>query len=159
MDLLERLLGHDVWTTRQLLFLCHGLTGEQLDCEFDIGRKTVRATFVHVIYNIEAWTDCMNGQPIRENKGESISELIARLDRVYEDFSLLSKVVAARDGWNDLWFDPIDEVEHTFGGSIAHVITHSMHHRAQIIYMMRLHGVKGLPEGDVLSWEKFFLTS
>jgi uncharacterized damage-inducible protein DinB len=36
---------------------------------------------------------------------------------------------------------------------IAHVITHSMHHRAQLIFMLRELGVEDLPEGDVLSWE------
>ena len=31
MDILDRLLGHDAWTTRQLLLRCRGLTDEQLD--------------------------------------------------------------------------------------------------------------------------------
>ena len=61
MNLLDRLLGHDAWTTRQLLLLCRVLTDEQLDCEFDIAHRTVRATFVHIIYNLEAWSDCMAG--------------------------------------------------------------------------------------------------
>ena len=39
------------------------------------------------------------------------------------------------------------------GGGIAHIITHSMHHGAQLLYMLRRLGVQGLPEGDVLSWE------
>ena len=41
-----------------------------------------------------------------------------------------------------------------YGGGIAHVITHSMHHRAQPLYMLRRLGIEGLPEGDVLSWEQ-----
>ena len=40
-----------------------------------------------------------------------------------------------------------------FGAAIAHVITHSMHHRAQVLNMMRHLGMKDLPEGDVFSWE------
>ena len=51
MDLLDRLLGHDAWTTRQLLLRCRDLTDEQLDREFDIGHRTVRATLLHVIRN------------------------------------------------------------------------------------------------------------
>ncbi len=52
--------------------------------------------------------------------------------------------------------DPIDGVEKTFfggGGGITHILTHSMHHRAQVLYMLRRVGVVDLPEGDVLSWE------
>ena len=153
MDLLARLLGHDAWTTRQLLLLCRQLPDEQLDREFDIGHRTVRATFVHTICNVEAWTDCMAGQPIRADQGQSVPELIARLDRAVNHFARLSRAVAERDGWDERWVDPLDGMERSYGGSIAHVITHSMHHRAQLLYMLRLLGVEGLPEGDVLSWE------
>jgi len=44
--------------------------------------------------------------------------------------------------------------EKTFGGAIAHVLTHSMHHRAQVLHMLRRLGVGDVPEGDVLSWER-----
>ncbi len=128
-----------------------GLTDEQLDREFDIAHRTVRATFVHIIGNVEAWFDLMAGQPIRANQGRSVSELIARLDRAANDLARVSKIVAQRDGW----VDPLEipPIERTYGGSIAHVITHSMHHWAQLLYMLRLLGVEELPEGDVLSWE------
>nr|WP_274378933.1 hypothetical protein [Deinococcus cavernae] len=32
-------------------------------------------------------------------------------------------------------------------------MTHSMHHRAQLIHMLRHLNVADVPEGDVLSWE------
>ncbi len=51
MDLLDRLLGHDSWTTRQLLDLAGTLSDNQLDQEFDIGHRTVRRTFAHIIWN------------------------------------------------------------------------------------------------------------
>ncbi|HWB09145.1 MAG TPA: hypothetical protein VG826_07975 [Pirellulales bacterium] len=41
MDLLDRLLGHDAWTTRRLPSCCQGLSDEQLDHEFDIGHRRV----------------------------------------------------------------------------------------------------------------------
>jgi uncharacterized damage-inducible protein DinB len=44
--------------------------------------------------------------------------------------------------------------EKSYGGAIAHVITHSMPHRAQLLSMLRKRGVESLPEGDVLSWEE-----
>ena len=62
MDLLDRLLRHDAWTTRQLLLLCLGLTDEQLDREFDIGHRTARATLQHIIFNVEVWSDLMAGR-------------------------------------------------------------------------------------------------
>ena len=155
VDLLDRLLGHDAWTTGQLLLLCQGLTDEQLDREFDMSHRTVRATFEHLIGNVEVWSDLMASQPIRAKQGTSIPELTARLGRASDDLAKVSRAIAQRDGWDERWLDPLDNppTEKTYGGSIAHVITHSMHHRAQLIYMLRRLGVEGLPEGDVLSWE------
>ena len=153
MNLLDRLLAHDVWTTRKLLLLCQPLCDEQLDREFDIAHRTVRATLVHIIYNLEAWSDCLAGRSIRQESGQSVAELLRRLDRAAGEFAELAQAVAEREAWDERWVDPHDGQERSYGGTIAHVITHSMHHRAQLLYMLRLLGVGGLPEGDVLSWE------
>ena len=45
MDLLDRLLGHDRWTTARLLNLSRGLTDVQLDQPFDVGHQSLRTTF------------------------------------------------------------------------------------------------------------------
>ena len=158
MDLIDRLLGHDVWTTRQLLLRCRGLTDEQLDRDFDIGHRTVRATLMHVIRNVEVWSDLMAGHSIREDQGSngrSVSALTARLDCAAADFATITRAIAQRAGWDQKWVDKLDDppTEKTYGGAIAHVITHSMHHRAQLLYLLRRLGVEDLPEGDVLSWE------
>jgi uncharacterized damage-inducible protein DinB len=158
MDLLDRLLGHDIWTTQQLLLICHGLTDEQLDREFDIGHRTLRATLLHIVRNVEVWSDLMSGQPVREDPGplgRSIPALSARLDVAGTDLSRVARAVAQCEGWDEKWVDYLDDppTEKTYGGAIAHVITHSMHHRAQLLYLLRRSGVQDLPEGDVLSWE------
>lgn len=155
MDLLDRLLGHDAWTTRQLLLLSQPLTDEQLDRDFDIGHRTLRATFLHILRNMEWWSDQMAGRPKREQDGESVDEMIARLDCASADLAAVARSVAQRDAWDERWVDPEETPpsERTFGGTIAHVITHSMHHRAQVLYLLRQVGVTETPEGDVLSWE------
>jgi len=161
VDLLDRLLEHDAWTTRQLLLCCRNLTDEQLDREFDIGQRTVRATLLHIIRNVEVWSDLMSGQPVRADQGvrlqgRSVAVLITRLDHATADLKRIARAVDQRGGWDELWVDRLDSppVEKTYGGGIAHVITHSMHHRAQLLYMLHQLGVEGLPEGDVLSWEQ-----
>ena len=156
MDLLDRLLQHDAWTTRQLLELCGPLTDDQLDRDFDLGHRTIRRTFEHVIFNMEVWTDLMEAVSQRGEKGSSIRELVHRLDRVEKDFARVARAVADRGAWDEPFLDVIENppVRQTLGGGIAHVITHSMHHRAQILYMLRCIGVQNRPEGDVLSWER-----
>ncbi|MCB9839204.1 MAG: DinB family protein [Phycisphaeraceae bacterium] len=155
MNLLDRLLQHDAWTTRRLLGIAGSLPQEALDREFDIGRRTLRATLGHIIDNMEVWTDLMNEQPVRQREGDSVPDLTARLDRAAADLAELAHDIERRGAWDERWTDTLDDppAEKTFGGAIAHVITHSMHHRAQALHMLRRLGVTDLPEGDVLSWE------
>jgi uncharacterized damage-inducible protein DinB len=161
MDLLDRLLGHDAWTTRHLLLRCEELSDAQLDQAFDIGHRSVRATLLHIIRNIEVWSDLMAGQPVRANlndqsPGRSVPGMMTRLDLAAADLSAVAHSVAQRGGWDEQWLDHLDDppAHKTYGASIAHIITHSMHHRAQVLYMLRRLGLVGLPEGDVFSWER-----
>jgi uncharacterized damage-inducible protein DinB len=81
--------------------------------------------------------------------------MIRRLDAAAERFRAVSRDIADRNAWDDMWLDYIDKpaVERSYGTTIAHVLTHSMHHRAQVLYLLRLTGVPNLPEGDPFSWE------
>jgi uncharacterized damage-inducible protein DinB len=159
MDLLDRLLGHDAWTTRQLLLASAALTDDELDREFDIGHRSVRATFLHLVRNMDVWADLMSGKPVRPNgapAGRSVAAMLDRLERAADDLASVARAVADRNGWDERWLDRLDDPpqEKSYGGGIAHVITHSMHHRAQLLYLLRRLGVTDLPEGDVLSWEE-----
>jgi uncharacterized damage-inducible protein DinB len=160
MDLLDRLLGYDAWVTGVLLDACGGLSEEQLDREFDIGLRSVRTTLDHVIFNIEVWTDLMDGLPPRTGPGErprrgSIAELRERLGAATGHLAAVARPIAAKGAWDATWHDTLDDPpsDKTFGGTIAHVLTHNTHHRAHVLYMLRLLGVTGLEDTDVLYWE------
>jgi uncharacterized damage-inducible protein DinB len=158
MDLLDRLLGHDAWTTRELLLRCRELRDDEFDQVFDIGHRTVRATFEHLIRNMEIWTDLMAGVPVRPSPseaGRSVDGLRDRLDVIARDLAAVATRIRRDNRWDDRWVDPLDRppTEKSYGGAIAHILTHSMHHRAQLLYLLRRVGVQNLPEGDALSWE------
>lgn len=160
MDLLDRLLGHDAWTTRELLTRCAALSDEQLDTEFDIGHRTIRRTLQHMVFNTDVWAALMAGRiASRDDVRRAPSTpgmLVERLDRASARLSAVAREVSERNGWDDTWVDVLDTppTVKTYGGAIAHVLTHSMHHRAQLLYMMKALGLQPLPEGDVLSWEQ-----
>jgi uncharacterized damage-inducible protein DinB len=159
VDLLDRLLEHDRWTTAKLLDLCGPLTDEQLDRPFDIGPRSLRATLDHLIFNIEVWSGLMSGRITARSDvhhGEtSVAAMADRLNQAAAELSAVAHAVRDRDGWDERWTDVLETppVQQTYGGAIGHVITHSMHHRAQALYMLRVLGVPDVPEGDVLSWE------
>jgi uncharacterized damage-inducible protein DinB len=161
MDILDRLLGHDAWTTRELLLRCQGLSDSQLDREFDIGHRTLRETFVHLIWNMEAWTDVLCERPVRQKpaaarQNTSVAGLLRRLDAAAPELETIAKTLDASGRLDDIWLDANVKppVRRTLGSVIVHLITHSMHHRAHLLWIMRRLGVKDLIEGDVLSWEE-----
>ena len=49
MDLLDRLIGHDRWTTERLLGYCRVMSPEEWGRNFRIGNGSLRATFEHVL--------------------------------------------------------------------------------------------------------------
>ncbi len=159
MDLLDRLLGHDRWTTAQLLERCRELRVEQWTQPFDLGHQTLTATFQHMIANVRAWTDLMAQRPVRQSAGEvatTADDLLAAWQTVYDDFATLARTIGDQSHWDATYVDVLDDPPwpKSFGGTIAHVITHNMHHRGEIIHMLTRLGLVNVLEGDVLSWEQ-----
>src|SRR6188472_3301370 len=94
MDLLDRQLEHDRWATTQLLELSRGLTDAQLDHEFDVGHRTLRATFEHMTFSVAFRTASMTEQPVTEPRDDrSLVTLINRHERSYATFAALSRQV------------------------------------------------------------------
>jgi uncharacterized damage-inducible protein DinB len=159
MDILGRLLGHDAWTTREILRRCRELDDTQLHQPFDMGHATVYDTVVHMIGNVRTWTDLMNDVPIVRNEGDwrglSIEDFIARHETSYADFAELARRIRDEGRFDELWVDTLYDppTEKSYGGAIAHVITHNMHHRGELLHMLARLGVPDLPEGDGLGWE------
>ena len=155
MDILDRLLAHDAWTTRQLLLACQALTDSKLDQEFEIDHGSLRLTFLHIIVNLEVWIDLLCERPVQRKTGESISDLLERLSLASRDFSGIAHKVIREKRTDDFFLDTLDKPPQrkTFGGAIGHVITHNMHHRAHIIELMEKVGLNNHIEGDLLGWE------
>ncbi|MEO7716237.1 MAG: DinB family protein [Capsulimonas sp.] len=153
MTILDRLLGHDAWTTRQLLFRCRELTDAQLDQIFDIGDRSLRDTFVHMIECAEIHMDRMMGRPDRvlaETYG--IDGWLRRHSLVSKELAELATRVEREGRADEMWVGGSGG-KRSLGGGITHLITHSMHHRAQALYLMEKLGLKNVIEGDALGWE------
>ena len=158
MDLLDRLLEHDRWTTRRVLAICGALPPEQLQQPFDVGPGTLDATLRHMIANIQVWTDLMREQgvrPVDAIRSANLAELAALFESIYAEFAACARVVRDDGHWDAAYLDTLDNPPKpkSFGGTIAHVIMHDMHHRAELLHMLGQLGVADLPEGDVLGWE------
>jgi uncharacterized damage-inducible protein DinB len=157
VDAIDRLLGHDAWTTRLLLERCRALSDAQMDRVHGIGPGGIRATLDHVVWNMEAWGDVLRDGTHRERPQgpHTVDSLLARLDAAAPALASAARRVRDEGRIDDAWVHPTKGPRtSTLGGVIVHVTTHGMHHRAQVLYMMKRSGLADLPEGDVLTWEE-----
>ncbi len=114
-----------------------------------------------MIGNMEIWTDLLyerqaQTQPEKKkDTKDTIQALLDRLSGVAQEFATVAKRIARENRSDDVFVDTLDNPpqKKTFGGAIAHIITHNMHHRAQVLYLMEQLGLRDHIEGDVLSWE------
>lgn len=159
MDVLDRLLDHDSWAMQTLLTASQSLSDAQLDQPFDIGHETVRATFAHVIFNIEAWTGGLQGEPeiTQDESRLSLDEL-----RTWHERSFLAFAAFARDlrdsGRMDETLVDEDGHEMSLGGGILHVVIHNLEHRAEIVHMLTRLGLTEPPVLDHGFWDMRRLT-
>jgi uncharacterized damage-inducible protein DinB len=153
MDVLDRLMEHDRWATEQLLELSGGLTDVQLDQEFDVGHRTLRETFKHMIFNVEAWTDVIEGRPIeREQRDSSLAALREWHDRAYDEFAALARRVRAEGRMEELFVDSYGE-QMRYGGAIVHVVLHNAEHRTDALHILSRLGLPEVPEVDHALWD------
>ena len=153
MDLFDRLLGHDHWATTQLFGVAGGLTDAQLDEPFDVGHRTLRATFVHMIDNIEIWTAGMAGRrPELEWKDRSPAELIDRFERAFAAFTAVARQVRDEGRLDDTYPDHFG-AQMGLGGAILHVILHNEGHRVEMLHILQRLGLSDLPEIDHGLWD------
>src|SRR5215212_3278948 len=98
MDLLDLLVDHDRWATARLLEASGGLTEAQWDREFDVGHRTLRETFGHMIFNVPFWTAFLAGQPAdggysadAQPDDRSLTALRDHHERAYPAFATVAR--------------------------------------------------------------------
>ena len=153
MDLLDRLLGHDHWATARLLELSRNLADAQLDQPFDVGHRTLRATFEHMIFNVEAWTAVMAGQPVDAQREDcSVAALIDRHERSSATFATFARRVRDEQRLDDTFVDHF-ATDMTFGGAILHVVLHNAEHRTEALHILERLSLPEVPEVDPGLWD------
>ena len=154
MDLIDRMLEHDRWATNTLLEVSRGLPDAQLDEPFDIGHRTLRATFAHIVINIEFWTGLMVGRQIdyAPPDGAPVNEIFERHGRAYDAFAALSRRLRDEGRLEETYVDHY-EVRKSMAGTILHVALHDEGHRTEALHILARLGVPDLPEVDHGLWD------
>ncbi len=151
MDVYNRLLDFDAWAMHDLLRASSELSDEQLEREFDIGHRTVRETFVHLIWNLEFWPSLMTGRgevPEPDWGKPSVEQLTQLYDERFAAFADLTRQLRDDDRLDEIFIDHWD-VKKSMAGTILQVILHASEHRMEITHMLIRLGVENVPEVDL----------
>jgi uncharacterized damage-inducible protein DinB len=151
MDMLDRLLDFDHWAMDELFKVSEGLTDTQLDQAFDIGHRAVRATFEHLVWNIEFWARLMVGERMSEEPdqtGLSLKTLGDHYERNFEGFAALARRLRDEGRLEETYLDHWN-VRKSMGGTILQVLLHASEHRTEIVHMLVRLGVQNPPEVDL----------
>jgi uncharacterized damage-inducible protein DinB len=155
-DPLQILLAHDRWATGKILDACTSLTDAQFHQPFEMGPGSVHNTALHMLGAMRLWCDVLSGEPStptrldQDGKKRTASALIALAGETYDYFTDLAlkhpveESISRERGGKIYTF--------TCGAVITHVTTHGMHHRAQLLNMLRHLGVNPLPKSSVVEW-------
>lgn len=152
-DSVEVMIAHDRWANGLMYDACKALSEEQLHQRFEMGEGSLHDNLVHNLGAMRWWTDLLNevpSGPRLEGVKMSIDEIVELHESATKDF----EKAAYRRPSETILHPDRGENSYTYwvGGILAHVMTHSMHHRAQCLNMLRHLGVKQLPKSSVMEW-------
>lgn len=164
MDVVDRLLGHDLWFTSRLLDRAGELPADALDREvlrnaprlFGSGELTLRDILDAMVSNKESWTAAVTGNPVPDHRGQSLEELKSRLATHGQEFQRLGRDIRDKGSWDAGFVDALCDPPETFsyGGMLAHVLTFSPYRRNLANLAFRELGVEDLGTGDPVEWER-----
>lgn len=155
MTLIERFVGYDAWTTRQLMLRAKELDDERLDRVFPLWNRSLRGTILHQLEVMEWHTDFLcEATNIGDHHSEtSIGRLLRRHEVVADRFRVAALQVEAKGNADDILVNPRNGRKRTRGALVIHILSHNSHHRAQVLAMLEELGVEDVIEGDALGWE------
>ena len=148
------LLDFDAWANDQLFDACQPLSNEDLDRSFEMGLGTLRKTMTHMLGAMRGWTDVLiEADPPRPRLEHDPDRSVDDLRKLHETISPAFRLACFDGSHGDVLTPDRNGKTHKFsrGGIMMHVMTHSMHHRAQCLNMLR-HLGREQPQSSVMHW-------
>lgn len=145
------------WANGRVLGAAAGLADEALDRAFDMGRGSLRRTLLHILAGEHVWLQRWQGRTETPWPDEEEKAPVADIARCMEATSGDRAAFLAALGDGDLAREVIyrDSKGSLFAASLGDMIlqgiTHSLHHRAQGVNMIRRAG-GGIVELDYMTW-------
>jgi uncharacterized damage-inducible protein DinB len=161
-DFVGILRAHNTWATGVLIDDAAKLSHEQFHQRFEIGPGSVHDTLRHIVGAMLRWADRIGGREVKpsiEKEGETLpaGALRGLLAKADADLRAVAEAIDSRAGWLETMQFVVDggpTNRFSRAAAMMHVLTHGMHHRAQVLNMRRQLGLAALGlDLDVVEWE------
>ncbi len=161
-DLTERMVGHHLARTRELLEAAATLSPDALArplrpgfvATWFEGEEADAATMCErLVFTIEVWTAAMAGLAVPEPRSEVA--LLERFDPAAKAFARIARSIRDRGAWDDAFVDALCEPPQsfTYGGVLAHVLEYGAIRREMLARVLGELGATVEPTGDPILWE------
>jgi len=154
------LLNHNAWANNRLVKLAESLPADEpFYRAFPMGEGSLHATLIHIagamIHWAERLADIEPGEPI-ENQQFEINQLQALFDSAHQSLETIVQQLIETNRLDETMTHPEAPKPFTRRMAIHHVFTHSGHHRAQALNMLRhTLNTTDLPDTDVIEYAIF----
>ncbi|MBL4697580.1 MAG: DinB family protein [Phycisphaerales bacterium] len=147
------LIAHDRWANERLYAACQALTAELFNQPFEMGTGSLSSNLLHNLGAMHGWTDVLNQTPSRPRLEEQ-SCTLGQIIELHDPTSSAFEQAALAKPFDTVITRERGDQTYTFtaGGILTHVMTHSMHHRAQCYNMLRQLGIKDQPMSSIMEW-------
>ena len=169
MDLIDRMLEHDLWLSRRILDRAATLSDEDLDRNvrgdrdpqpFESEEPTIRGMLDRLVFTREVWTAGIAGRPDPlPGRDTSIEGLRTRLEASAVEFTDVVRGIRDRREWDTAFVNALRNPPQsfTFGGMVLHVLTFQACRRSELIQALVDVGIDDLGYGDPIEWERAVL--
>lgn len=154
---LRPLLLYSDWANGQVLRAAAGLDDGQLDRAMEIGRGSFRRTLLHLYAGEHVWLQRWQGKGETpwpdESEAASVVTLAERFGRTRGERDTFLKLLTPADTQRRLSYRDSRGglFAATLGDMLLQAVIHSIHHRAQLVNMLRRLGIAA-PELDYIMW-------
>jgi AraC family transcriptional regulator len=168
MNIVDRLVEHDLTDSRRLIERAQTLTAKQLDAKLhdpqprlflECFKPTIRGRLDYLVSTKECWIAAVlaRSNPMESGKRDiSPKGLLARWTAAEAEWRQLVKDVESEGRWDEKFIDALCDTPETFsfGGMIAHVMDQSARQRTELFRAYSAIGHEDVCFGDPLTWEQ-----
>jgi AraC family transcriptional regulator len=162
MELLTRMVEHNIWLVGEMIARAKGLPDEVLDAPIELSVEdldespTLRSQLSRLVGQLGMWNAAIDGRPydFEVERHETTCDLRTRLAEEGPVFLAHVRAIVDAGRLDETFVDAVCDPPEvfTYGGMIAHVLTFSAHRRTLVCGALIEAGVTDLGAGDPMRW-------